>query len=243
MSSTAVTSSALPDGGTCLQGVLGLESPANDLFGAAAGRSWYDVSKRIIDVSGALAALLLLSPLMALIAALIRLESTGPVIFRQRRLGQNGRTFVFLKFRTMTADAESRVHELETQNESACGVLFKIRHDPRITRLGRFLRRSSLDELPQLWNVIRGDMSLVGPRPLQLRDSQRLLSLEPNAFARRLRVLPGITGAWQVGGRSLTDVFGMLELDLNYVENQSLWLDLTILARTLLVVLGGRGAY
>jgi exopolysaccharide biosynthesis polyprenyl glycosylphosphotransferase len=199
--------------------------------------------KRFIDVTGALAGLVLLGPPMLLIAVLIRLESPGPVIFRQRRMGQGGQTFWFLKFRTMVADAEDRLKHLESLNESTCGVLFKIRNDPRITRFGRFLRRSSLDELPQLWNVLRGEMSLVGPRPLQLRDSERLERAQPDAYARRLAMAPGLTGAWQVGGRSETDVFGMLELDLGYVENWSPALDLRIILRTFSAVLRRRGAY
>jgi lipopolysaccharide/colanic/teichoic acid biosynthesis glycosyltransferase len=201
------------------------------------------LAKRAIDLAGATAGLILLAPLMLLIAALIRLETRGPVIFRQRRVGQGGRVFWFLKFRTMVADAEDRVKYLEALNESSCGVLFKIRNDPRITRVGRLLRRSSLDELPQLWNVLRGEMSLVGPRPLQMRDSELLARSDPEGYDRRLTVLPGLTGAWQVGGRSETDVFGMLQLDLEYVANRSVGLDLAILARTFAAVLRGRGAY
>jgi lipopolysaccharide/colanic/teichoic acid biosynthesis glycosyltransferase len=203
----------------------------------------FELAKRIMDVMGAVAALVLLAPVLLLVAVLIRLESPGQVIFRQRRVGRGGKIFWFLKFRTMVADAEQRLVELEKLNESSCGVLFKIKQDPRITRLGRFLRRSSLDELPQLYNILKGEMSLVGPRPLQLRDSELLAQKEPQAFARRLSVTPGLTGAWQVGGRSLTDVFGMLQLDLEYVENRSIALDLSIICRTVSVVLGGRGAY
>ena len=143
----------------------------------------------------------------------------------------------------MTADAEHRLHDLESLNEAAGGVLFKMRRDPRVTPLGRFLRRTSLDELPQLINVLRGEMSLVGPRPLQMRDSALLQQLEPEAYARRLSVPPGLTGAWQVGGRSETDSQGMLQLDLEYIENWSLKRDLAILYRTAGAVLRGRGAY
>jgi len=201
------------------------------------------LAKRAIDIVGALSGIILLALPMLLIAALIRLESQGPVIFRQRRIGRGGRTFWFLKFRTMVADAEKRLSELELLNESSCGVLFKIRNDPRVTRFGRFLRRSSLDELPQLFNVLKGEMSLVGPRPLQLRDSELLELAEPEAFAQRLSVPPGMTGAWQVGGRSETDCFGMLQFDLAYVANWSLWRDLAILCQTFNAVLRGRGAY
>jgi lipopolysaccharide/colanic/teichoic acid biosynthesis glycosyltransferase len=143
----------------------------------------------------------------------------------------------------MTLGAEQRLRDLEPHNEAAGGVLFKIRHDPRVTPLGRWLRRLSLDELPQLLNVLRGEMSLVGPRPLQLRDTALLEQLEPEAYARRLSVVPGLTGAWQVGGRSETDSKGMLQLDLDYIERWSLWRDLGILLRTVGAVLRGRGAY
>jgi lipopolysaccharide/colanic/teichoic acid biosynthesis glycosyltransferase len=133
--------------------------------------------------------------------------------------------------------------ELERQNESAGGVLFKLREDPRVTSLGRLLRRSSLDEFPQLINVLRGEMSLVGPRPLQLRDSEKLHELEPEGYARRLQVMPGLTGPWQVGGRSEVDYSHMIKLDLDYVKNWSLMGDLRIILRTFVVVLVGRGAY
>ncbi len=199
--------------------------------------------KRIIDVVGAVTGLVLLTPVMLVIALLICLDSPGPIFFRQLRQGRGGRPFWFLKFRTMSIDAEDRLHELESLNEAAGGVLFKIRRDPRVTRLGRLLRRSSLDELPQLFHVLRGEMSLVGPRPLQLRDCERLAELEPEAYARRLTVTPGLTGAWQVGGRSETDSKGMLQLDLDYIERWSLAKDMWILCRTVVVVLLGRGAY
>lgn len=200
-------------------------------------------AKRLIDLTGAAVGLVLLFPLMAVIAMLIRLTSPGPALFRQLRQGHGGRAFWFLKFRTMTADAEHRLQELESLNEAAGGVLFKIRCDPRVTPLGRLLRRTSLDELPQLLNVLRGEMSLIGPRPLQMRDSELLEQLDPEAYARRLTVLPGLTGAWQVGGRSETDSRGMLQLDLDYIEHWSLRRDLAILYRTVGAVLRGRGAY
>jgi len=215
--------------------------------GASAPPAWERPSmrlvKRVVDVTGAALGLLLLWPVMLVIAALVRRESPGPVIFRQSRVGQGGRPFTFLKFRTMVADAEDRLPGLEARNEASCGVLFKIRNDPRVTPLGRFLRRSSLDELPQLWNVLRGEMSLVGPRPLQVRDSERLALSEPDAYARRLTMPPGMSGAWQVGGRSETDAFGMLELYLDYVADWTPWMDLSIIVRTFAVVLEGRGAY
>jgi lipopolysaccharide/colanic/teichoic acid biosynthesis glycosyltransferase len=197
--------------------------------------------KRAMDLTASALGLVLLSPLLLLIALAVRFSSPGPVFFRQLRLGRGGEPFYVLKFRTMVADAERRLGELESHNEAAGGVLFKIRRDPRVTPLGRFLRRSSLDELPQLINVLRGEMSLVGPRPLQLRDSYRLEALDPEAFVQRLGVKPGITGPWQVGGRS-DGTDGMVKQDLDYVAGWSLATDFKILIRTIPVVLTGRGA-
>lgn len=197
--------------------------------------------KRAIDLVASSLALAMLAPLMLMIALAVRISSPGPVLFRQLRLGRGGQPFYVLKYRTMVADAERRLHELEAHNEAAGGVLFKIRRDPRVTPLGRFLRRSSLDELPQLINVLRGEMSLVGPRPLQLRDSYRLEALDPDAFVQRLSVMPGITGPWQVGGRS-DGTEGMVRQDLDYISHWSLGQDLKILVQTVPVVLSGRGA-
>ena len=201
------------------------------------------VIKRAIDFVGASVGLILLTPVMLLIAVLIRLDSPGPILFRQLRRGHRGRLFHVLKFRTMTEGAEQKLPDLEDSNESAGGVLFKLRADPRVTRLGSFLRRHSLDELPQLMNVWWGEMSLVGPRPLQLRDSDRLFASNPGAYSRRLEVMPGLTGPWQVGGRSEVDYERMLELDLNYVKNWSLGQDILIIFKTFLVVLRRQGAY
>ena len=196
-----------------------------------------------MDLAGALVSLVLLWPVMLTIALLIRLDSPGPVLFRQVRRGRRGRPFRIFKFRTMVVDAEQRLGDLESCNESAGGVLFKLHNDPRVTRLGRFLRRSSLDELPQLINVLKGEMSLVGPRPLQLRDCNRLGTLDPQAHARRLEVLPGLTGPWQVAGRSELDYQQMVELDCDYAAEWSLGRDLRIVAQTIAAVLRGRGAY
>lgn len=199
--------------------------------------------KRAIDLTGALLGLCLLSPVFGIIALLIRMDSPGPVLFRQVRRGYRGRPFWVLKFRTMIPDAEKRLTDLESSNESHGGVLFKLRQDPRVTRLGSFLRRSSLDELPQLINVLRGQMSLVGPRPLQLRDSELLEESDPEGYHRRLEVLPGVTGPWQVGGRSDLNHERMVQLDLDYVNNWSLGRDLAIICKTFLVVLFRVGAY
>ena len=198
--------------------------------------------KRAVDVAGALVGLVLLSPVLLAIALFIRLDSPGPVLFRQTRRGYRGRPFRMLKFRTMVVDAELRLGDLESCNESAGGVLFKLRHDPRVTRLGRFLRRSSLDELPQLINVLKGEMSLVGPRPLSLRDSDRLRDVDPEGYRRRLQVLPGLTGPWQAGGRSGLGYEQMVRLDLDYVANHSLGGDLLIIGRTIPTVVFRRGA-
>jgi lipopolysaccharide/colanic/teichoic acid biosynthesis glycosyltransferase len=199
--------------------------------------------KRAIDLTGALAGLMVLSPVMLAVALLIRLDSPGPALFRQWRRGRDGRPFRVLKFRTMAVDAERRLAELEWRNEAAGGVLFKLHDDPRVTWLGPFLRRTSLDELPQLINVLRGEMSLVGPRPLQLRDCDRLAAVDPRGYVRRLDVRPGLTGPWQVEGRSALDYERMVELDCDYVAHRSPGRDLAIIARTVLVVLRGRGAF
>ncbi len=199
-------------------------------------------TKRAMDLVGASFGLLLLAPLLAILAALVRSDSAGPILFRQARKGLGGRVFTCLKFRTMVPDAEDRLRDLEASNEAAGGVLFKIRRDPRITPLGRFLRKTSLDELPQLWNVLVGEMSLVGPRPLQIRDSERLAGSDPDGYAGRLAARPGITGPWQVGGRSEVASDRMIELDLEYVVDWTLATDLSILLRTIAVVAGGKGA-
>jgi lipopolysaccharide/colanic/teichoic acid biosynthesis glycosyltransferase len=198
--------------------------------------------KRAMDLAGAIGGLFFLSPCLVLIALLVRWESRGPILFRQPRLGRDGQIFLCLKFRTMVPDAEQRLRDLEVRNESVGGVLFKIKNDPRVTPVGRFLRRTSLDELPQLWNILVGEMSLVGPRPLQLRDSERLAEQDPDGYARRLTVTPGLTGPWQVGGRSDLDHFRMIRLDLDYVENWSIATDMAILFKTVGVVLDGKGA-
>ncbi len=195
------------------------------------------VVKAALDVVGAGLGLTLLSPLLLVTAAAVRLTSPGPAIFRQTRIGMDGREFRVYKFRTMYADAEERLAGLVAQNESD-GLLFKIRDDPRVTPIGRVLRATSLDELPQLVNVLRGQMSLVGPRPLPVKDSDFR-----GAVRRRLLVRPGITGLWQVSGRSDIAWEESVRLDLNYVENWSLSLDLLILARTLAAIVRRQGAY
>ena len=194
--------------------------------------------KRTFDVVVASLLLLFLSPLLAAIAAAVRITSRGPVLYRSRRPGISGVPFDCFKFRTMRSDAEQRQADLESLNE-ASGPLFKIRDDPRLTRIGKFLRRYSLDELPQLLNVLRGEMSLVGPRPLPQRDYERL---EPWHMKRYL-VMPGMTGLWQVSGRAELDFDDLVRLDFLYLERWSIFLDLTILAQTVPAVVSRRGAF
>lgn len=199
-------------------------------------RGWRGVAKQITERLLAAVGLLLAAPLLLAIAVAIRCDSAGPALFRQIRVGRNGRSFTMLKFRTMTADAEQRRAELASECD---GPLFKVREDPRITRVGGFLRRYSLDELPQLINVVRGQMALVGPRPA-LPDEVAAYDADPH---RRLAVAPGITGLWQVSGRSDLPWSEAVRLDLAYVDNWSLGLDLAIVMRTLGAVLKHRGAY
>ena len=201
-----------------------------------AGADW--VVKRAFDLLVSAVIVVVGLPLWLLIAAAIKLDSPGPVLYRDRRIGVGEREFGMLKFRTMVRGAFERQDELEERNE-APGALFKIRRDPRVTRVGRLLRKLSLDELPQLLNVLRGQMSLVGPRPLPLRDYAML-----DAWHRkRYLVLPGITGLWQISGRSNLNFDDLVRLDFYYIENWSIWLDISILIKTPFAILSGRGAY
>ena len=203
---------------------------------AFVGMDW--VVKRGFDLVVSSLVLMLGLPLWLAIAAAVKLNSHGPVLYRDRRIGLGEREFGMLKFRTMVADAAGRQAELESSNE-ADGPLFKIREDPRVTRVGAVLRRFSLDEVPQLWNVLRGEMSLVGPRPLPLRDYERL-----DAWHRkRYLVLPGVTGLWQISGRSSLGFDDLVRLDFFYLEHWSLWMDISILVKTIPAVATGRGAY
>jgi exopolysaccharide biosynthesis polyprenyl glycosylphosphotransferase len=201
--------------------------------------------KRSIDILGSLAALVLLFPLFLVIAVLIKRTSEGPVFFRQRRVGQFGREFTFLKFRSMFVNNDPTIHKEYVQNlihkkvDGSSGA-FKIKNDPRVTPIGRFIRKTSLDELPQFINVLKGEMSLVGPRPPISYE------LEKYSVWHRRRILeakPGITGEWQVHGRSRTSFDDMVRMDLRYIRNQSLWLDIKILLKTPFAVLNGDGAF
>ena len=195
--------------------------------------------KRIFDMVLSSILLFMFAWLMLAIAILIKIDSSGSIIYKQTRVGLKGKYFKVWKFRTMVVHAEQLQEKLEAQNEIRGGILFKIKKDPRITKVGRILRKYSLDELPQLFNVIRGEMSLVGPRPLPVRDVEKFQA--EHYF--RHEVLPGITGLWQVSGRSDTDSENLFNLDFNYIQNWSLTLDLKILLRTIIVVLKSRGAY
>jgi exopolysaccharide biosynthesis polyprenyl glycosylphosphotransferase len=201
-----------------------------------AGTDW--ALKRAFDLAVSALIVVLGIPVWLLIAAAIKLDSRGPVLYRDRRIGVGEREFGMLKFRTMVEGASERQEELEERNE-APGALFKIRRDPRVTRVGRLLRKVSLDELPQLLNVLGGRMSLVGPRPLPIRDYERL----DDWHRKRYLVLPGITGLWQISGRSNLTFDDLVRLDFYYIENWSIWLDISILFRTPFAILSGRGAY
>ncbi|MRR05850.1 MAG: sugar transferase [Deltaproteobacteria bacterium] len=208
--------------------------------------------KRAIDIIGSSLALLLLSPVLCFISLLILATSKGPVLFRQERLGQFGKKFIFLKFRSMHVNSDDAIHreyvkKLITENTAseensngAQGPVYKIRNDPRITPVGEFLRKTSLDELPQLLNVLRGEMSLVGPRPPIQYEFE---NYDIWHRYRLLKVKPGITGLWQVTGRSSTTFDDMVRLDLKYIQEWSLWLDFKILLLTPLAVIKGKGAY
>lgn len=200
--------------------------------------SWRTEVKRLIDLVGSIALMILFAPVLIVVSILIKYDSPGSVFFVQERMGYNKRRFRMIKFRTMVTDAEARMKDIEHLNEKD-GAIFKMKNDPRITRLGRILRKTSLDELPQLLNVLLGDMSLVGPRPLSIRDASRL---EESWQKRRFSVRPGLTCLWQVSGRSNLTFEQWMKLDLEYIDHWSLLLDWWILLRTIPAVLTSRGA-
>jgi len=209
------------------------------VFRSTPDSSWQGVMKKLLDFAGALALLILLAVPLALVAAAVKLTSAGPVLFRQPRSGLNGRPFTIYKFRTMVSNAEQLKAEVAAMNEMS-GPVFKISNDPRVTPLGSFLRKFSIDELPQLVNVLRGEMSLVGPRPLPVDEVKRFNDL---AHRRRLSVKPGLTCLWQISGRNnVKDFRDWVRLDLEYIDNWSFWLDLKILWWTVPTVLTGAGA-
>jgi exopolysaccharide biosynthesis polyprenyl glycosylphosphotransferase len=215
-----------------------LNEMAVTTFGGSVFEGWPLVFKRLLDIIVSSILLIPLAPIFLIVAILIKFDSPGPVFFAQERVGLNKRKFRMYKFRTMVADAEQRQAQLESLNE-ADGPIFKIKDDPRLTRLGKFLRKASIDELPQLLNVLKNDMSLVGPRPLDLRDYN---GLEEDWLRRRFSVRPGITCLWQINGRSSVSFQEWMRLDLRYIDHWSMRLDLEILAKTIPAVLRGSGA-
>ncbi|MBQ3600769.1 MAG: sugar transferase [Lachnospiraceae bacterium] len=195
--------------------------------------------KRVIDIFGSLVGIILSSPIMLIVAIIIRVESPGPIIFKQKRVGQNGRHFFMYKFRSMCVDAEQKKNELLEQNEMVGQFMFKMQDDPRITKIGKFIRKTSIDELPQFFNVLRGDMSLVGTRPPTLDE----VELYERGHWRRMSIKPGITGMWQVNGRSnITDFDEIVELDTQYIDRWNVLLDIQILIKTVLQVFARKGA-
>jgi exopolysaccharide biosynthesis polyprenyl glycosylphosphotransferase len=198
----------------------------------------YRAAKRVFDLLVAIAALVLLLPIIPLIAVMIKLDTPGPVFFRQQRVGRRGRPFAFYKFRSMFVDADERKKEVEALNEQD-GPVFKVRSDPRVTNVGRFLRRSSLDEIPQIFNVVKGEMSIVGPRPPLPSE---VLRYQP-WHRRRLEVTPGITCLWQISGRSHLSFNEWMRLDMEYLKQRSLRADLVIFFKTIPAVIARKGAY
>ena len=195
--------------------------------------------KRLFDILGSIFILMVLSPVFIATALLVKLDSPGPIIYRQLRVGRDGRHFSFYKFRSMYVNADKRKAAMLAENESSDGVIFKMKRDPRVTRVGRFIRKFSIDELPQIFNVLTGDMSLVGPRP-PLPSEVDLYTLDDR---KRLNVTPGITGLWQVSGRSDIPFKQQVQLDKEYIKSQSVWGDLVIMLKTIPAVFSGRGAY
>ncbi|MDF2988024.1 MAG: multidrug transporter [Eubacterium sp.] len=197
----------------------------------------YSICKRLFDIVAALAAVILLSPVFSIVAVIIKLDSRGPVFFHQKRIGFMGKPFYMHKFRSMVTDAEERFEEVEDKNEIS-GFMFKIRNDPRVTKVGKIIRKTSIDELPQLFNVIKGEMSIVGPRPPIGREVQKY-----DAWHNlRLSVKPGITGLWQVSGRNDIGFEDMCRLDLKYIRERNFKNDLKIIFRTIPVLLGDNRA-
>ena len=197
----------------------------------------YEVIKRIIDIVASFTGLIVLSPLMLIVSILIKLESKGEVIFKQKRVGLNGKEFYMYKFRSMVINAEELKAELESQNEMS-GPMFKMKDDPRITRIGKFIRKTSIDELPQLINVIKGDMSLVGTRPSLAKEVEKF---EP-WMKERLEVKPGLTCIWQISGRNNIDFEDWMKLDIKYVRERSLIFDIKLILKTVLVLFGDKNA-
>ncbi|OOR10984.1 multidrug MFS transporter [Bacillus cereus] len=202
-------------------------------------RKGYLIIKRFMDIIGSLVGLILLAPIFCIIAIMIKIEdSKGPIVFKQIRVGKNGKEFHMYKFRSMVVNAEEKLKDLLNQNEVS-GAMFKMKEDPRVTNIGRFIRKTSIDELPQLINVLKGDMSLVGPRPPLLREVKEYTAYDKQ----RLMITPGCTGLWQVSGRSNLSFEQMVELDLYYIIHRNLIFDVKILLKTVKVLLGSKDAF
>lgn len=199
----------------------------------------YLTGKRLVDITVSLGMLFVLSPLFLVISLIVKLSDAGPVFFRQRRVGLNGRVFDFYKFRSMVVDAEAKKATLLQHNKHGRSITFKMCRDPRVTWIGRILRKTSLDELPQFWNVLVGDMTLVGPRPAVVPEVQRYSNRE----RKRLAVTPGLTCIWQVSGRADLNFQQQVELDVRYIRERSVWLDIKLMVLTIPAVLSGKGAY
>ncbi len=210
----------------------------NETIELKKNRFFYEISKRVIDVVFSLIGLIVLSPIFIIIALAIKLESKGNIIFKQKRIGFNGREFYMYKFRSMVNNAEELKKELESKNEMT-GPMFKIKCDPRVTKVGKFIRKTSIDELPQLINVLKGDMSLVGPRPSLPEEVEKF----DDWMLERLRVKPGLTCYWQVSGRNNIDFEEWMKLDLKYIKERSFAVDLKLIFKTFFVLFGDENAH
>ena len=199
---------------------------------------FYEIFKRGIDIIGAGSGLLLLSPVIAIVACAVKFTSKGPIFFSQKRVGKNGKIFDMYKFRSMVVNAEELKEKLAHQNEMS-GPMFKMKDDPRVTKVGKFIRKTSLDELPQLWNVLKGDMSLVGPRPSLPKEVKQF----EKWMYKRLTVKPGLTCYWQVSGRNNIDFEDWMKLDISYVEDRNLWIDIKLIFKTVGVLFGDKNAH
>lgn len=198
---------------------------------------FYEICKRGIDIIGAGSGLILLSPVIAIVACAVKFTSKGPIFFSQKRVGKNGQLFDMYKFRSMVVNAEELKEKLANQNEMS-GPMFKMKDDPRVTKVGKFIRKTSLDELPQLWNVLKGDMSLVGPRPSLPKEVKQF----EKWMYKRLTVKPGLTCYWQVSGRNNIDFEDWMKLDISYVEDRNFWIDIKLIFKTVFVLFGDKNA-
>ena len=202
------------------------------------GFSFYEAIKRLIDIICSFVGILVLSPLFIIIAIIVKFTSKGPIFFSQKRVGRNGKEFDMYKFRSMVVNAEELKEKLAAQNEMS-GPMFKMKDDPRVTKVGKFIRKTSIDELPQLWNILKGDMSLVGPRPSLPKEVAQF----EDWMYKRLEVKPGLTCYWQVSGRNNIDFEDWMKLDIRYVEEKNLWIDIKLICKTVFVLFGDKNAH